>query len=244
MLDKKGKQLEKSPIEQARENFQKRVNDLLNEKNWKTARLIKEIEQMGDVKGTSVSNIYTCLSPSFKGFPAIEVIVCIAHVFGVVPWYLLLGDVDVPCEEKCEIGGYEAYIKRNSPITLYATLDITKHISHCPPANISPSTYTMVGGILYRDEYAPNNAIGFNFSMYEYLNNLAEETSYVRDLTFEVREDIDKLSEAAQYLKDGVRQLRKTHRAIRGYLGALGTLSADNYILLCYLLGQSQQAKQ
>ena len=255
---KRDKPKEKTLLEGTREIFQTRLNELLNQRGWNIPKLLKKIELTDDANnaiGLSNSQLYKCLSESYEGFPNMEVAILIAHVFGVSLGYLL-GHENIHYEKVGEVNGVDLLIKREKPTNdltskyaqttkdifiLRATLDFTNTANPCSLANVSSSEYILVDGVLYQDEYSPNNALGFNFSIYEYINNLANETSYVRDLTYDTADDIYKLSEAARHLKDGIRQIRKTHRLIRGYLGAFGTLSADNYMLLCYLLGHNQQ---
>jgi len=169
--------------------------------------------------------------------------ILIAHVLGVSYGYLLGDGENTHYEKAYSYEGVDFFVKRKvtaMQVTDFVTARyMLKEISHMS-ANIQPSIYIMANGIFYREEVSPNSELGFSFSMYEFINNLAEKTSYLKDLTFDKESEIIELAKAAQYLKNEVRQIRKTHRLIRGYLGALGTLSADNYILLSYLLGSSQ----
>jgi len=237
---------EKNLIENAKETFQQRFFDLLEEKNWSTSKLLIEIDQLekkGEIKGLSESQFYKCLSPSYNGFPNIEVMILIARALGVSLGYLLGEGESIHFEKAYSYDGRDFYIERKETSMLMDTRIISRYVNPSIPhatANIQPSIYAIANGIFYNDEVSPNNEIGFNFSMYEFINGLFDKTSHLENLSFDKESDIIELANAAAYLKDEVRQIRKTHRLIRGYLGALGTLSADNYILLSYLMGSSQ----
>jgi len=237
---------EKTLIDNTKETFQKRFFDLLEQKEWNISKLLIEIDQIegaNKIKGLSDSQFRNCLSPSYKGFPNPEVMILIAHVFGVSLGYLLGDGENVHFEKAYSYDGVDFYVERKETSMFMDTRIISRYVTHAmphTPANIQPSIYAVANGRFYNDEVSPNNEIGFNFSMYEFINNLSEKTSHLKNLSFDKESDIIELANAAAYLKDEVRQIRKTHRLIRGYLGALGTLSADNYILLSYLMGSSQ----
>jgi len=237
---------EKTLIDSTKEIFQKRFFDLLEQKEWSISKLLIEIDQLegaGKIKGLSDSQFRNCLSPSYKGFPNPEVMILIAHVFGVSLGYLLGDGENTHFERAYSYNGVDFYVERKETSMLMDTRIISRYVAHVmphTPANIQPSIYAVSNGRFYNDEVSPNNEMGFNFSMYEFINNLSEKTSHLKGLSFDKESDIIELANAAVYLKEEVRQVRKTHRLIRGYLGALGTLSADNYIMLSYLMGSSQ----